>query len=87
MIIMDKIREAVYYLKKYHRYENKNLLELLSLLNKNGFKDDHGISFSLNDINKILSLINKEVNGYKKPSIKNCGIIPDANPCGDANEY
>ena len=34
MIIMDKIREAVYYLKKYHRYENKNLLELLSLLNK-----------------------------------------------------
>lgn len=84
---MNKVEEATLYLKKYHRYENKNLLELLSLLNQNGFKDDNGSCFSLNDINKMLTHIKKGKKVFFRPSIKNCGIIPDANPCGDANEY
>ena len=59
---MEKFKEAVSYLIKYNRYENKNLLELSKILEDKGFKDHKNTCFSLNDINRILQLIKTSKN-------------------------
>lgn len=84
---MKKVTKALNYLIKYKRYQNKNLLELYKILDDKGIGDDENKSLSINDINYILQLIIKMENKYHIPSSKSCGIVPEANPCGDANEY
>ena len=84
---MEKFKAAISYLMKDSRYENKNLLELSKMLEEKGFKNHKNTSFSLNDVNRILQLIKISKKGFYKPSSKSCGIVPDENPCGDANEY
>ncbi len=84
---MKNLNTALTYLMKYKRYENKNLLELYKLIDDKGITDDDDNTLSLNDINDMLKFIRKNENKFKIPSSKSCGIVPDANPCGDANEY
>ncbi len=59
-------------------YQNMNVLDVFTALNK---------EYAMNDIQKTLTVLKDGNKRRSKNEFGKCGIDPDVNPCGDADEY
>lgn len=59
-------------------FENLNVVQIYNLLQK---------QFDIAEIQKALKELKKQVGEFKVNDFGKCGIDPEVNPCGDADDY
>ena len=59
-------------------FENLNVVQIYNLLQK---------KFDIAEIQKVLKELKKQLGEVKVNDFGKCGIDPEVNPCGDADEY